>query len=361
MISSKERLSLALSGLPVDVIPFSPNLAYMFDTLPPEIRNLGHLGICRLIGADLLNRFAPPAVKFVTDDTVRETLKTEPEFIRSRIETPVGALEKVWHHSDSGNTDFLIEHPLKSETDYKTELYILEHTRPVLDLEPSRQCLAGAPEGLHIGMLIPEHVKSAFQYLVEHLTGTGQIFYDLMDFPDTFHAVYAALRDLHRRAAELALDSDYEYFLTWEDSGTQNYSPQLYAEYIAPEIAEWCALLKPAGKKYIQHSCGYSRELLGMMRDGGVHAVESLATYPTGNLHLREARAKLGAGIGIIGGIDPVELLNRNGDNLLAYAEEVIAEGRGGPFILANSDSCPHGVTLEKLRAVAELAHRTPY
>jgi hypothetical protein len=39
-----------------------------------------------------------------------------------------------------------------------------------------------------------------------------------------------------------------------------------------------------------------------------------------------------------------------------AYVEQVIADGQGGPFVLANSDSCPPGVTVEKLKRVADIA-----
>ncbi len=48
-------------------------------------------------------------------------------------------------------------------------------------------------------------------------------------------------------------------------------------------------------------------------------------------------------------------------DAYLVYApgsgtKQVIADGRGGPFVLANSDSCPPGVTVEKFRLVADIA-----
>jgi hypothetical protein len=38
------------------------------------------------------------------------------------------------------------------------------------------------------------------------------------------------------------------------------------------------------------------------------------------------------------------------------YVETVIADATGGPFVLANSDSCPPGVTVEKFRRVADVA-----
>ena len=46
-------------------------------------------------------------------------------------------------------------------------------------------------------------------------------------------------------------------------------------------------------------------------------------------------------------------------EELAPYVEQVIADGQGGPFILANSDSCPPGVTVEKFRLVADIAKNT--
>jgi hypothetical protein len=54
--------------------------------------------------------------------------------------------------------------------------------------------------------------------------------------------------------------------------------------------------------------------------------------------------------MGIIGGIEPTMFLNLTIEQLEPYVRGVIAEGAGGPFVLANSDSCPPGVTMEKFK-----------
>ena len=60
--------------------------------------------------------------------------------------------------------------------------------------------------------------------------------------------------------------------------------------------------------------------------------------------------------MGIIGGIEPTQFLNLSEAELGPYVESVIEEGQGGPFLLANSDSCPPGVTVEKFKIAAEVA-----
>jgi hypothetical protein len=63
--------------------------------------------------------------------------------------------------------------------------------------------------------------------------------------------------------------------------------------------------------------------------------------------------------MGIIGGIEPVHFLQLSESQLKPYVEAVIAEASGGPFVLANSDSCPPGVSVEKFELVAEIARNT--
>jgi uroporphyrinogen-III decarboxylase len=211
-------------------------------------------------------------------------------------------------------------------------------------------------EGLSVGMLIPRS-KSAYQLLVEHLAGTEELIYALMDFPEVVEELWARMVQADLEAVRLAVGSGaYGYYLTWEDSSTQNYSPSQYDRYIGSEIGQWCRILEDAGAHYIQHACGHLRDLVVRMREHGAFGVESLSPPPTGNLSLREARARVGQGFGIIGGIEPTSFLNLSHEELAAYTEQVIEDGSGGPFVLANSDSCPPGVTEAKFRLVAEIA-----
>jgi hypothetical protein len=54
----------------------------------------------------------------------------------------------------------------------------------------------------------------------------------------------------------------------------------------------------------------------------------------------------VGSSMGIIGGIEPTQLLNLTEAELVPYVESVIMDAQGGPFVLANSDSCPPGDTI---------------
>jgi len=204
-------------------------------------------------------------------------------------------------------------------------------------------------------MLIPR-CKSVYQTLVEHLAGTEELIYALADYPDTVRALWQVMVEKDLEAVRMAVEGEYEFFITWEDSSTQNYSPAQYDEYIGSEIGEWCRILQDAGKRYVQHACGHVSALAERMKRHGVFAIESISPPPTGNLAIRDARHLLGRDMGIIGGIEPTTFYNLSETDLGAYVESVIDDAQGGPFVLANSDSCPPGVTVEKFKRVADIA-----
>ena len=213
-------------------------------------------------------------------------------------------------------------------------------------------------EGLSLGMLVPRG-KSAFQSMVEHLVGTEELAYALADFPGTVEALWRTMVAKDIEAVKIAVQAPYSHFITWEDSSTQNYSPSQYDAYIGSEIGEWCRILSEHGKHYTQHACGHVAALVGRMKAHGVHSVESISPPPTGNITIRDARRAIGSTMGIIGGIEPTQFLRLSEEELKPYVKAVIEEGAGGPFVLANSDSCPPGVTLEKFELVADIARNT--
>lgn len=76
-------------------------------------------------------------------------------------------------------------------------------------------------------------------------------------------------------------------------------------------------------------------------------------------MSIREARNVVGSSMGIIGGIEPTQFLRLSEAELKPYVKTVIQDGAGGPFVLANSDSCPPGVSISKFELVAEIARNT--
>lgn len=355
-MTSKDRILAALHGQEVDRIPFCPFLAYVWECFPKDIQGMGQLAFHQRIGTDPLWRGAPCPVKACPPAAMEcQTQEVDGRTV-TEIHTPVGVLRQTWARSESGNTSFLVEHPLKSEEDYRIQLWIEENTTLAEDLSPVHAHFAGdGRAGLSLGMLIPRG-KSAFQLLVEHLAGTEGLAYALADFPATVTKLWRVMVARDIEAIHIAMRSPYTHFITWEDSSTQNYSPTQYDAYIGSEIGQWCRILSDCGKHYVQHACGHVASLVGRMKAHGVLAVESISPPPTGNMTIRDARNTMGSSMGIIGGIEPTQFLRLSEEELKRYVESVFEEASGGPFVLANSDSCPPGVTIAKFELVAEMA-----
>lgn len=355
-MTSKERIIAALEGQPLDYVPFCPFLAYVWEHFPKPVQMKGQLAFLKSVGADYLWRGAacptyphmPPEVKWVNKQDGPRT--------HVEIQTPVGTLRYMQMASETGNTNFLVEHPLKTEEDFKILLWIEERASAKPNPDAVKQHFDNdGREGLSLGMLIPRG-KSAYQNLIEHQVGTEELNYALIDFPDTVETLWKTMVQRNIEHVKLAIEMNlYDYYITWEDTGTQNYSPEQYDKYIGSEISQWCSILKAAGKKYIQHACGHMKAVLPKLHGQGTFAVESLSPPPTGNISLKDAREILGNRTGIIGGIEPTHFLNLSEKELVPYVEQVLADGAGGPFVMANSDSCPPGVTEQKFRIVADV------
>lgn len=352
--TSKRRLLAAIRGEEVDHVPFSPFLAYYFDFLPEEVQRKGQLEYLKEMGADPLLRGFISAF----DVQPHQCWSTETERGNKRYvtyHTPKGELYSEYTYVKEANTWFLTGHPVKGIEDIPAAIAWYQDLEVVSRInEANEQIEQLGEDGLHLALL-GIYSKSSYQFLLEHVIGTENLIYLGMDYPDELRELVDVIAAQNRKTVEYTVESKIEMCISWEDSSTTNLSPALYKEYIAPEITEWNTLLKQAGKGYVQHACGHIRDLLVPMSEQGICAVESITPPPTGNVTIEEAVKKLPAGVGLIGGIEPVQLLNDSIEELEMYAEKLCRVMKGRGFILANSDSCPPGVEYEKFVRLARL------
>jgi uroporphyrinogen-III decarboxylase len=372
-MTSHERLLAALRGQPVDRLPWSPFLAYWWESQPQARQDRGQIAFLKEIGADaLLRGFTTP---FSCSDlwgqsSYRTFSQRIPNCevrrsesgadVRVWFETPVGTLTQLGRRSEQGNTRFLVEHPVKRREDYKVLSYIVERMVIVPDyMAVTNEIAAVGDDGLSVPLISP-FGKTPFQSLVEHFVGTEQLVFDLMDYPEEVEALLAVMSARAEEAVRIAADSPAEAFITWEDSSTTNVSPALFRRYIFPEMKRWAGIVHGAGKLLVHHACGHLKALLPIMAEEGVDAVESLSPPPTGNIEIWDAQAILGQRTRLVGGIEPVHFLDLDLAGLRAYVEDLMARMDHRGWILANSDSCPPGVTEAKFRLVTEIvrAHR---
>jgi len=365
-MTNKERLYNAIAGKEVDRTPYAPFLIFWWESQSPEIRDLGELAMYRRLGADPLIRAHYPTHK--AGDPFRDLVVVDPclkncevtERIAGKVkikqyETKVGTLTEKAMFDPNMKAWFLVESPLKTREDYKTLQYIMEHTELTLNPEGFqsvvREC---GDEALVACRLVPGY-KTAFQAMVEHWAGTEGFIIMQNEEKELVEETLAVMQALNRESVRLCSQTDVEVFISFEDSSTTNYSPKLYEMYALPELNAWCDVLHKENKLLIQHACGHIKHLLPAIAKSKIDCLESVTPLPTGNVTMAEVAAALPPRISLIGGIDPMMMLNASWEELEAYTRDLLDTMQGRSFILSNSDSCPPGVKLEHLQGLSRL------
>ncbi len=353
-MSPRERLLASLRGRETDRLAWSPNLAYWWEAQPEAFRLQGDVAFLQSIGADPLLR---GAVQLHRLETPGVELSESERDGRRRTEyrTPVGTLVQEHRYVANGNTWFLTEHPVKTVEDLKVLQWMNEHMR-VLPAPDAYRTARGklGDQGL-IVPLIGTYGKSSFQSLIEHWVGTEELTWMLADDPDPVEACLVAMRERTADIVRIAAESEVEACIFWEDSSTQNITPDWFTRHTAPETAHWASMLHRHGKLLIHHACGHLRALLARMADTGIDVIESISPPPTGNIELWEARELLPPHVVLIGGIEPTTFLHSTPEMLDAHVSTLLRRMGATGWILANSDSCPPGVSLGKFRQVSRM------
>jgi len=372
-MSPKERLLASIKGEETDRVPWSPFLAYFWEDQSEEIQQRGQLEFLENIGAD-------PLLRGVYGTDVLQLFKLKRncchvnEIVKTNIkhiiyETPVGNLKESYKYSTDGNTWFLVEHPVKNAEDFKILTYLNEDLTIIPDNKAMKKFKEIYKKTGNRALYLPiigtgttvGAFKSSFQAMVEHWVGTEQLVYSLYDYPEIVKEALQEMRKNSIDTVKISVQSPAEAFIFWEDTSTTNISPQYFSDYVVPEINDWGEIIHQADKFLIHHACGHLKDLISLMAKTKIDMIESISPPPTGNIEIWDAALKLPENIGLIGGIEPTVFLFSNLNELKIYVQNLLNRMRGYKFILANSDSCPPGVSLEKFKMITELIKKEGY
>lgn len=367
-MTSRERLLRVIRGQEYDRPAWAPFLAYWWETQDLTYQKKGEIRALQEMGADPLIRGHIPWSEKEPKDLFIFRAKRDGYEVRERIwgnqkqicyETKAGILTEEYVRPGGSGTWFLKKHPVKNPQDYKILQYLCEHTRISMDPEVFQELSKElGEEALLMPLLVP-FGKTDFQSLVEHWVGTEELVYALADEPELVEETLAVMGTLSEQAAALAARSPAEVFISWEDSSTTNYGPKQYEKYILPQLNRWCEILHENGKYYIQHACGHLADLASLIEGSGIDGLESVSPPPTGNISLEELSGRISRDIVYIGGIEPTFLLGASLEELGAEVSRLMNRMEEKRFILANSDSCPPGTDIRKLKEIGRMVRET--
>ena len=353
----RQRLINAIRGEETDRTPWSPFLAYYWEHLPPEESACGQLKYLQAMGADPLLRGFNKAYR-VDQKNVTVSERREGNRVVRVFETKVGNLTEVQTYSETGKTWFLTGHPVETEEDFKVLQYMHENMTVEEEIASCDRMERELGESALCLSLLGVHSKTSFQSLVEHWCGTENLIYALYDFPEVVEECLAVMQEKDMETVRASVESIAEAFIFWEDSSTTNISPDLFNRYTAPELNEWGRLLHANDKLLIHHACGHLKDLIPCMCKTEIDMIESISPPPTGNVDIQDAAALMPDDIGLIGGIEPAFFLKCGMEELETRVRYLLDVMKGKRFVLANSDSCPPGVSYEKFLLVSDLVRR---
>ncbi|MBN1623909.1 MAG: hypothetical protein JXN10_10510 [Clostridia bacterium] len=353
-MNSRERLLNSIRGKETDRLAWSPFLAYFWDYQPESVRKAGQLQFLKDIGADPLFR---GFCTLITINYKNSKVIDRTDGIHRVVihETPVGNLETRYTYTANGNTWFITKHPVKTGEDLKVLNYLNEDMVIEPDFSKYRKGLELlGDEALLIPIIAPE-MKSSFQSMIETWMGTEDVTYAVYDYEDELLACLDSMKKNSRKAVEMAVESGAEAYIFWEDSSTGNLSPAFFRDYVADEISTWADIVHREGAILVHHACGQIKGLISEMCKTGIDVIESISPPPTGDIDIYDARKIAPDNVSLIGGIEPTVLLRSTLDELKAYVLDIMEKTGKKGFVLANADSCPPGVEIEKFRMISEL------
>lgn len=367
-MTSKERLLAIIRGEPADRGAWAPFLTYWWDrNLIAGAEKLGEVGFKRAVGADLLmrgHRDRPTNLIYNNLNMFQMNYGTTKltESIRGNrkyeaYETPVGSLQASYIYSPTGNTWFLQEHPVKVAADFKILAYIAADINLTADYRDYEEECSNNPDTLYLPLITP-YKKTAFQSLIEYWVGTEELCYLLADEPDAVEEALAAMQRTSMEAARISAISPAEAFISWEDTSTTSISPAWFEQYILPEINGWCDIVHSAGKLYVHHACGHLRGLVPLIASSKIDAIESVSGPPTSNIPFCEFFDLMPERIAVIGGIEPTFFIRSTDEELEERVDFLCERFKGKRFIMANADSCPPDVDIDKFGLISRRLYR---
>lgn len=353
-MKSKQRIINAIKGKETDKVPWCPFLAYFWESQPKSIRKMGQFKFMQHIGADPLLRGMGQLYEINRKGTeITENIKGNIK--HTCLKTKMGTLHLEHTYVSKADTWYLTKHPINSKEDYKVLSWINENTTVTSNKEDFMRSYNDIGEDGLMLPIIGSEMKSCFQSLVEHWVGTTKLIYDIFDFPEVVESCLESMKNVAKKTVEISADSCAEGFIFWEDSSTGNYSPDMFEKYIAPEIKSWADTVHLNDKFLVHHACGLLKDILTPMANTGIDVIESISPPPTGNIEVWDARKKLPEKLALIGGIEPVFFQDCTHDELCIYVNNLLDKMENTSFVLANSDSCPPNVTVEKLKLVCDI------
>ncbi len=189
------------------------------------------------------------------------------------------------------------------------------------------------------------------------LRGMEPLMMDFIENPDFAHQLLGAIADFQIAQIRKALTYDIDAVYFGDDWGSQRgliMGPDLWREFIRPELARMFRVVKEAGKAVSLHSCGDVDELFDDLIDLGLNAFNPFQPEVMDvDLLMKRYRGRLT----FQGGLSTQRILPYGTpDDVRRESRRLLALGRAGSYIFAPAHAVEGDVPVENMIAFMEEA-----
>lgn len=291
--------------------------------LPEELlkKPLDFLGISKYLGGDILHEVNPLKTSYPSNANIEFKSYQDNGLTINETSTPVGTLRSVIQTAvipssqldnvPAGVVDVGTEtintihsHPVNSLDDYKTIRYLYEHMDFSIDVRAIEIALHRVgDDGV---VVVNGGMPSPLYSMIDHLVGLEKFIYDLYDFPEEVEKTMAIMAEKSYECyQQITSVSPAAIVRCTEDLDGKMISPDLFAQYSSPVLAEYAKICRRNDKIIMVHSCGHIKQFLPEFRNSEIDAIHCLCPPPVGNTPITYAHEILGEDIVMMVRPDP--------------------------------------------------------
>jgi len=206
-------------------------------------------------------------------------------------------------------------------------------------------------------------VTSPFDYFLNFF-GLEQALMALIEEPEKCKEVLQRFTDgVKRIASGQARQKVDAIKISSPYAGAGFISPKFYQDFVLPYESQIVGSIRECSIPAYVHTCGAINDRLEMMLESGISGIECLDPPPIGDVHLEEAKKRVGDKIFIKGNIDPIHtLLFGSREAVEKDVKYRIAVGKPeSGFILSSACSIAPHTPRENIQILIQVAEEIGY